>query len=98
MRIILERADINSTEIYKELIRNGIFICCCNVELKNQDVYITGFYSAKDTPKNINRALQKFPIKKIDLDIRKHSDIKTIKTINESDCFIKISRMERTFI
>ncbi|MDR1830154.1 MAG: hypothetical protein LBQ76_05210 [Candidatus Fibromonas sp.] len=93
MRIILEISNISSTEIYKELIRNGIYICRCNVELKNQDVFITGFYSVRDTPKNIYRALQKFPVKKIDLDIRMHSEIKTIKTINESDCFIKISRI-----
>jgi hypothetical protein len=93
MRVILERENISSTEIYKELIRNGVYICCCNIELKNQDVYVTGFYSVKDTPKNIYRALQKFPIKKIDLDIRMHSELKTIKTIIESDCFIKISRI-----
>ncbi len=93
MRIILEKSNISPIEIYKELIRNGIYICCCDVELKNQDVYITGFYSVKDTPKNIYRVLQKFPVKKVDLNIRMHSDIKTIKTINESDCFIKISKM-----
>ncbi len=93
MHVILEKADVSSNDIYRELMRKCVHICHCNIELKNQEAYITGFYSAKDTPKNIYRALQKLSIKKINLDIRMRPDIKTIKTINESDYFIKISKM-----
>jgi hypothetical protein len=93
MHVILEKANISSNDIYKELIRKCVYLCNCNVELKSQETYITGFYSARGTPKNIYRALQKLSIKKINLDIRMRPDIKTIKTINESDCFIKISKM-----
>ena len=93
MHVILGKSNISSGEIYRELLRKCIYICNCKVELKNQEAYITGFYRDRGTPKEINRALQKFPIKKINLDIRMHTDIKTLKTINESDKFIKICKM-----
>jgi hypothetical protein len=97
IHIVVERANLNSNEIYKELLKNNIHICCCYVEYKNQEVYIAGFYSAKDTQKNIYRILSKFSIKKITLDIKMRSGIKIIKTINEDNCFIKISKMEKDF-
>jgi len=97
MHVIVEKAILNSNDIYKELLKNNIHICCCYVEYKNQEVYIAGFYSAKDTQENIYRALSKFSIKKIDLDIKMRSSIKAVKTINENNRFIKISKMEKDF-
>jgi hypothetical protein len=97
IRVVVEKSGINSNDIYKELVRNNIHICCCNVEFKNQEVYIAGFYSSKDISKNIHRVLSSFSIKKINLDIKMRSDIKVVKTINKDDCFIKISKMEEDF-
>jgi hypothetical protein len=93
MHLGVKKADINSNDIYRELIRNYIYICCCYVEFKNQEVHIAGFYYAKDTQKKIYRVLSKFPIKKIILDIKMRSDIKVIKTINENERFIRISKI-----
>jgi len=95
MHVVVKRAIINSNDIYKELLKNNIHICYCHVEYKNQEVYITGFYSAKDTPKDIYRALSRFSIRKINLDIKSRPGIKIVKTINRDDCFIKISKMEK---
>jgi len=97
MHVVVERSILNSNDIYKELLKNNIHICCCHIEYKNQEIYITGFYSAKDTQKNIYRALSKFSIKKINLDIKSRPGIKIIKTINRDNCFIKISKMEKNF-
>jgi len=74
-------------------VRNCIFLCCCRVEFKNQEIQIAGFYYAKDTQKKIYRILSKYPIKKVILDIKMRSDIKVIKTINESERFIRISKI-----
>jgi len=93
MHVFLKKFDINPNLIYSELLRKCIYLCCCNVEIKNQEAYITGFYNARNVSKSIHNALQKIPIKKIHLDIRMRADIKTIKTINENDRFIKISKM-----
>jgi len=92
---VVTRSDINSNDIYKELVRNCIYLCCCRVEFKNQEIQIAGFYYAKDTQKKIYRVLSKFPIKKVILDIKMRSDIKVIKTINEGERFIRISKIEK---
>ena len=97
MHVVVEKSALNSNDIYKELLKNNIHICCCHVEHRNQEVYITGFYSAKDTPKNIHRALSKFSIKKINLDIKIRPSIKIIKTINEDNRFVRISKMEKKY-
>jgi len=90
---VVAKSDISSNDIYKELVRNCIYLCCCLVEFKNQEIHIAGFYHAKDTQKKIYRILSKFPIKKVILDIKMRSDIKIIKTINESERFIRISKI-----
>jgi hypothetical protein len=95
--IDVEKSNLTSNDIYKELVKNCVNICCCRVEIENKEVYIEGFYSAKDTPKNIYRILSKYPLKKINLNIKLRSNIKTIKTINEEECFIRISKMEKKF-
>jgi hypothetical protein len=74
-------------------VRNYVCICCCQVEYKNQEIHIAGFYYAKDTQKKIYRVLSKFPIKRVILDIKMRSDIKIIKTINENERFIRISKI-----
>jgi len=93
MHFVVIKSEISSNDIYMELVRNYICICCCEVEFKNQEIHIAGFYQAKDTQKKIYRVLSKFPIKKVVLDIKMRSDIKIIKTINESDRFIRISKI-----
>jgi len=93
MHFVVAKLDLNSNDIYKELVRNCIFLCCCRVEFKNQEIQIAGFYYAKDTQKKIYRILSKYPIKKVILDIKMRSDIKVIKTINESERFIRISKI-----
>jgi len=95
MHIAVEKCEIKPKSIYMELLRNGIYICCCHVEIENQDVYISGFYSSKNTPKDIYKTLSKFPVKKVNLDIKMRSNIKLIKTINEDHCFIKITKIEK---
>jgi hypothetical protein len=95
MHVVVERATLNSNYIYKELLKNNIHICCCHIEYQNQEVYITGFYSGKNTQKDIYRVLSRFSIKKITLDIKIRPSIKIIKTINRDNCFIKISKMEK---
>jgi len=97
IHVVVEKSILNSNDIYKELLKNNIHICCCHVEYKNQEVYITGFYSAKDTPKNIHRALSKFSIKKINLDIKIRPSIRIIKTVNRDDRFFRISKMEKRY-
>jgi len=91
--ITVEKLDINLDDVYRKLIRNYIHICDCHIEAENQEIYISGFYSNRDIPANVYRILSKYPLKKIILDIKMRTDMKTIKTINESDHFIKISRM-----
>jgi len=93
LHITVEKLDINLDDVYKKLIKNYIHICDCHIETENQEIYISGFYSNRDVPANIYRILSKYPLKKIILDIKMRTDMKTIKTINESDHFIKISRM-----
>jgi hypothetical protein len=95
MHFVVVKSDISSSDIYKELVRNYVCICCCQIEFKNQEIHIAGFYYAKDTQKKIYRVLSKFPIKKVILDIKMRSDIKIIKTINESERFIRISKIGR---
>ncbi|MDR3000857.1 MAG: hypothetical protein LBU89_06290 [Fibromonadaceae bacterium] len=95
MHVFLEKTNVGSNDVYKELTKKGICLCNGRVELRDWEAHITGFSSNKDIPESIHKALQKFPIKKIILKIRKRSDIKTIKTINEKDCFIKMSKMGR---
>lgn len=90
----MEDSDANSKTMYKELLKNCVNICNCRIECKNQEVFISGFYSSPDVPENVHKALLKFPIKKIDLsELKKRSDIKTCKTINQRDCFIRISKI-----
>jgi hypothetical protein len=91
--ISVEKARVNSNDIYKELIKNCIYICCCYVKYENQEVNITGFHFTKDIQKKIHRALAKFPIKRIYFDIKMRPDLKIVKTINLSNCFIRISKM-----
>jgi len=93
MHFVVMKSDINSNYIYKELVRNCIYLCCCQIELKNQEIHIAGFYYAKDTQQKIYRILSKFPIKKVILDIKMRSDIKVIKTTNEPGRFIRISKI-----
>jgi hypothetical protein len=93
MHLDVKKSDVSSTDIYRELIRNYIYICCCHVEFKNREVHIAGFYCEKDIQKKIYRVLSKFPVKKIILDIKMRSDIKIIKTINENERFIRISKI-----
>ena len=93
MHFVVSKSDIISSDIYKELVKNCIYLCCCLVEFKNQEIHIAGFYYAKDTQKKIYRVLSKFPIKKVILDIKMRSDIKVIKTINETERFIRISKI-----
>ncbi|MDR2580810.1 MAG: hypothetical protein LBC85_07440 [Fibromonadaceae bacterium] len=93
MHIAMENSKINSNDIYKELVKNCLYICNCRVEYKNQSVFITGFYSDANIPENIHKILLKFPIKKINLSLKKRSDIKNCKTINTSDAFIRISKI-----
>gem|GEM_PF-1568455 len=95
MHVFLEKENISPNDVYKELIRKGICLCNSYIELKNHEIYIMGFYSVKDTPKEIYKVLQKLPIKKANLNVRMRSDIKTVKTINASDHFIKIRRKGR---
>jgi len=96
MHYVMAKLEINPKDIYKELVRNCIFLCCCQVEFKNQEIRIAGFYYSKDTQNKIYRVLSKYPIKKVILDIKMRSDIKVIKTVNESDRFIRISKIEKT--
>jgi len=99
MHIGMRKSNINSKEIYRELIRNCVCIYNCGVELKNQEVYITGFYSDKNVPKNVYNILSRMPVKKISLSIKKRSDIKNCKTINDNHNFIRISKIgEKTHI
>jgi hypothetical protein len=93
MHFVVAKSDMNSNDIYRELVKNCIYLCCCQIEFKNQEILIAGFYYAKDTQKKIYRVLSKFPIKKVILDIKMRSDIKVIKTINESERFIRISKI-----
>jgi len=93
MHVIMEETDLRSEDLYKELLRKDIYICCNRIEFKNSEAYIAGFCKDRDTPQKIHKALQKFPIKKINLDIKMRPDIKNIKTINENDKFIKISKI-----
>jgi len=93
MHFVVTKSDISSIDIYKELVKNCIYLCCCDVEFKSQEIHIAGFYYAKDTQKKIYRVLSKFPIKKVILDIKMRSDIKVIKTTNESERFIRISKI-----
>jgi len=97
MHIVMEISNINPNDIYMELVKNCIYICYCRIEVENQDVHISGFYSAEDTPKNIHRALSKFSIKRINLDIKIRSDIEIVRTINENGRFIRISKIEKDF-
>jgi len=93
MHFVVTKSEMSSSDIYKELVKNCIYLCCCMVEFKNQEIHIAGFYYAKDTQQKIYRVLSKFPIKKVILDIKMRSDIKVIKTINESERFIRISKI-----
>ncbi|GBU26237.1 hypothetical protein R83H12_02932 [Fibrobacteria bacterium R8-3-H12] len=93
MHFVVAKSDISSNDIYRELVRNCIYLCCCQVEFKNQEIHIAGFYYAKDTQKKIYRVLSKFPIKKVILDIKMRSDIKVIKTTNEGERFIRVSKI-----
>ena len=96
LNLAVAKTDINPNIIYMELLKNFIYICCCKVEIENEELYISGFYSSKETPKLIYRALSKFPIKKINLRIKLRSDLKSLKTISQTNGFIKISRIEKT--
>jgi len=93
MHFVVVKSEISSNDIYKELVKNCIYLCCCFVEFKSQEIHIAGFYYAKDTQQKIYRVLSKFPIKKVILDIKMRSDIKVIKTINEGERFIRISKI-----
>ena len=93
IHVVLEKANILASEIYRELLKKFIYICCCKVEIENQEVYIAGIYNSKETPKNIHYALQKFPFKKINLNLRMRSDAKIIKILEEKDWFIRISKV-----
>jgi len=93
MHFVVAKLDINSNDIYKELVKNCIFLCCCQVEIKNQEIHIAGFCYAKDVQQKIYRILSKYPIKKVILDVKMRSDIKVIKTINEGERFIRISKI-----
>ncbi|MDR2593422.1 MAG: hypothetical protein LBC87_01445 [Fibromonadaceae bacterium] len=93
MHFVVAKSEMSSSDIYKELVKNCIYLCCCLVEFKNQEIHIAGFYYAKDTQQKIYRVLSKFPIKKVILDIKMRSDIKVIRTINESERFIRISKI-----
>jgi hypothetical protein len=97
MHTDVEKTDIRRSDIYMELLKNCINICSCQIEFRNQEVYIAGFYSAKDIQKQIYRALAKFPIKKINLGIKLRPEIKTVKTINESERFVRISKLGKDF-
>ena len=97
MHIVVERTNINPNNIYMELLKNCIYICCCNIEIENQNVHISGFYSDKDIPGKIYRVLSKFSVKKINLDIKMRLDIKIVKIVNESERFIRISKIEKKF-
>lgn len=93
IHVDVRRSRIDSNEIHKELIKNCIYICCCNIQVEDQDIYISGFYSNREIPKNIYRILSKYPVKKITLDIKMRTDMKTIRTINEDSHFIKINKI-----
>lgn len=99
MQITMRNSNINSKEIYKELIRNCVCIYNCGVEYKNQEAYITGFYFDKNVMENVYNVLSRLPVKKISLNIKKRSDIKNCKTINDNNNFIRISKIgEKTHI
>jgi hypothetical protein len=99
MHVAMEESKVNPNDIYKELVKNCLYICNCQVEYKNQSVFITGFYSDKDIPETLHKTLLKFPIKKINLGLKKRSDIKNCKTINTGNTFIRISKIgEETHI
>ena len=93
MHVFLEQSSITETDVYKELLRKYVCLCRCKVELKSQEVYITGIHNSKETSKSIYNALKRFPLKKIHLDLRMRPDVKIIKTLNERDWFIKISKI-----
>jgi hypothetical protein len=97
MQTFVKESNINSRTIYLELLKNDIYISCCHVELENQNVYISGYYSSKNVKESIYRALSKFPFKKITIDVKTRSDIKHIKTINEENRFIKISKIKKYY-
>ena len=99
MHVAMENSNISSRDIYKELVKNCVCIYNCGVEYKNQEVFITGFYSDKNVPESVYNALSKLPVKKISLGIKKRSDIKNCKTINNNNNFIRISKIgEKTHI
>ncbi|MDR0515980.1 MAG: hypothetical protein LBH25_02945 [Fibromonadaceae bacterium] len=93
MHTLVKNSNIDSNDIYRELIRNCVSICNCRIEFKNQEVFISGFYSDKSVPESVYKTLSRFPIRKINLELKKRFDIKNCKTINKKDAFIRISKI-----
>jgi hypothetical protein len=93
MHTIVKNTNMDTNDLYMELIRNCVNICNCRIEFKNQEVFISGFYSDKTVPDSVYKTLSRYPIRKINLDLKKRFDIKNCKTINNADSFIRISKM-----
>jgi hypothetical protein len=93
MHTVVKNTNMDTNDLYRELIRNCVNICNCRIDFKNQDVFISGFYSDKTVPDSVYKTLSRYPIRKINLDLKKRFDIKNCKTINDADSFIRISKI-----